>query len=131
MDCGQDGATLGMLTESATHFTGRKMVLTHGPMSQATLDKKLQSGHPILMLIGAGQLPDHVVSVHGCGNGKYYFHDPNSAPGDFQTLTYDSLLTIPGNSNHEFVAAKWLDTVAAADDEATSPIPSGGLQTIV
>lgn len=120
-ECGSDGATLSMLTDAATHFTGRKMVLTNGPMSQATLDKKLQAGHPILMLIGAGS-PSHVLSVAGCGNGKYYYHDPETEAGNYETRTYDYLVNM-------WHGVKWLDTIAAADDEASAS--SGESQMLV
>jgi hypothetical protein len=96
-----------MMVEAASHFTGKHMVQTEGPMAQKDLDAKLQGGHPILMLVG-DYTPYHVVSVGGCGNGKYYFHDPEWAAGDYQEYTYDQLLECPAGY-------KWLDTVAIAD----------------
>lgn len=98
-----------MVTDAATHFTGRKMVLSNGPMPQATLDAKLQAGHPILMMIGNYGF-HHVVSVGGCGNGAYYYHDPETAAGDYETRSYAQLVI-------DDEGLKWLDTIAAADDE--------------
>merc|ERR1719160_882388 len=89
--CGGDGASLQMLVEAANHFTGRTHQLTNGPMSQETLDKTLAAGIPILMLIGT-KTPSHVVSVAGCGQGSYYFHDPEWAAGEYQLYTYKKLL---------------------------------------
>ena len=77
-------------------------------MSQETLDKTLAAGIPILMLIGTKQ-PTHVVSVAGCGQGSYYFHDPEWAAGEYQLYSYDKLLKHKsGGSKY-----KWFDTLAA------------------
>jgi hypothetical protein len=102
-----------MIVEAATHFTGRKMVLSNGTMSQATLDAKLQAGHPIMMLIGIG-LPSHVVTVAGCGSGSYWLHDPETAVGNYEARTYDELVWMKLGRR----MVKWLDTIAAADGEA-------------
>jgi hypothetical protein len=101
--CGSDGASLQMVVEAANHFTGRTHQLTNGPMSQATLDKTLASGSPIMMLVGK-TTPYHVVTVAGCGQGSYYFHDPEWDAGRYELYSYDKLL----QSSY-----KWLDTVAA------------------
>lgn len=103
--CGTDGASLDMVTEAASHFTGRNIQMSNGPLSQADLDKKLQSGKPILMLVG-GTFPYHVVSVGGCGGGSYYFHDPEWVAGRYEVYSYEKLLKSDYN---------WLDTVAEVD----------------
>lgn len=81
------------------------MTVAKGPLAQAELDSKLQKGHPILMLVGQ-KTPYHVVSVGGCGNGQYYFHDPEWAAGDYKEYSYSELLKSSYN---------WLDTVHASE----------------
>jgi len=85
-------------------------------MSQATLDKTLASGIPIMMLVGK-TTPYHVVTVAGCGQGSYYFHDPEWEAGRYELYTYDELL----ESLHKWPVGtfnyKWLDTVVAAGDD--------------
>jgi len=86
------------------------MTLASGPLAQADLDSKLQHGDPILMLVGDARGPYHAVTVGGCGNGKYYFHDPEWTAGKYEEYTYSQLL----KSSYQ-----WLDTVhASAASEA-------------
>lgn len=116
--CGSYGATMGMLTEAATHFTGRTMIQTGGPMSQEVLDRTLQAGHPIMMLVGY-VIPQHVVTVVGCGGGQYYYHDPEWSAGRYESVTYDKLL----HSIPEHDGAKWFNTIVAAGaDEFTTVV---------
>merc|ERR1712039_271884 len=107
--CGTDGATLEMAQQAASHFTGRNIQLSSGPLSQADLDAKLSDGKPILMLVGDTS-PYHVVSVGGCGGGQYYFHDPEWEAGRYDLYTYDKLL----KSSY-----KWLDTLSEAGDSSS------------
>jgi hypothetical protein len=117
-DCGGDGATYEMLIEAAAHFTGRTHRLYNGPMPADVLDKTLSAGVPILMLIGPGAAA-HVVSVAGCGSGNYFYHDPETAEGQYETRDYSKLLT-------PMDGWAWIDTVYAADsdDEPTTQEPT-------
>jgi len=87
------------------------MTMASGPLAQADLDSKLQHGDPILMLVG-DTFAHHAVTVGGCGNGKYYFHDPEWIAGRYEEYTYSQLLEYQP-------LYKWLDTLhASAASEA-------------
>merc|ERR1712100_1005962 len=76
-DCGNLGATFGMLNEAANHFTGKMHSFYNGPMPQDMLDQTLAAGRPVLMIIGQkGSDGSHVTAVGGCDGGSYYYHDP-------------------------------------------------------
>eukprot|EP00927_Polykrikos_kofoidii_P053755 TRINITY_DN48314_c0_g1_i1.p1 TRINITY_DN48314_c0_g1~~TRINITY_DN48314_c0_g1_i1.p1 ORF type:complete len:249 (+),score=26.79 TRINITY_DN48314_c0_g1_i1:44-748(+) len=109
-DCGSDGATYNMLLESAEHFTGRQFQVYNGPMPPDVLDKTLAGGTPILMLIGQGSHASHVVSVAGCGNGSYFYHDPETEEGRFDNVDYNGLLVPQPRW-------AWIDTVFASPNE--------------
>ena len=104
-----------MIVEAATHFTGKQHADHGGPMSQADLDEVLQAGKPIMMLVGSGRQATHVVWVRGCGEGKYYFWDPEWSadhggvyPPGSDSRTYGELLTFTYPNGYKL---KWLDTV--------------------
>lgn len=81
-------------------------------MPQEVLDRTLQAGHPIMMLIGLWS-PSHVVTVAGCGDGQYYFHDPEwYQPRTYEGRTYDQLVNCGGEACG--YGYRWLDTVVAA-----------------
>jgi len=117
-DCGGLGGYQWQQVKAATHFTGRTHKSAGGPLSQAELDKSLQGGAPVLMQVGPGRRANHVVQVRGCGNGVYYFwdpewgtvHNPKVYPAGSDKRTYKQLLsyTYPGG-----YVVNWIDTVYA------------------
>lgn len=82
-------------------------------MPQATLDKTLAAGMPIIMIIGKDR-GTHAVTVAGCGNGGYYYHDPMWQAGVYKSYSYDELVQMP--SSEGAPPFKWFDTVAAVVD---------------
>jgi len=117
-DCGGDGANPSMIVEAATHFTGHRHEDLGGPMPQAALDKDLEAGKPVMMLVGQGQSATHVVWLRGCGGGKYYFWDPEWSdahggvyPKGSDSRSYSELLTFTYPNGY---VLKWLDTVHRA-----------------
>merc|ERR1712176_149096 len=43
----------------------------------------------VLMEIGDEDRPTHVVTIHGCdGNGKYWWHDPETHYGEYLLVDY-------------------------------------------
>jgi hypothetical protein len=74
--CGDRGASWATVQKALDHFTGKSWQRPQGPLDKGTLDATLQSGNPIVMMVGPDTGPQHVVTVHGCdGSGKYWFHD--------------------------------------------------------
>ena len=91
-------------------------------MPQSALDKSLQAGKPVLMLVGYGnaKAPSHVVQIRGCGDGKYYFWDPEwsvskgAFPPGSDKRSYSELVTYKYPSGSIISGTqKWLDTVHA------------------
>ena len=114
--CGNVGQGLEQIVQIANHFTGRNFTLTSGPLSQSALDAKLAAGKPILMLVGDG-FPHHVVTVAGCGNGSYYFHDPELKAGTYSEYSYSKLLKSRGTMYND--TYNWLDTIVESGDETS------------
>lgn len=102
--CRNDGATLSQVVTEATKWTGVSHKLVGGVLSQPALDAALAQG-PVLLLVGQGQ-PDHVNSLHGCGGGSYYYHDPMTSYDEFMTYTYEQVISGDGK--------RWLETVVHA-----------------
>jgi len=120
-DCGNDGASHDMIVEAATHFTGKQHVSQGGALSQEALDKTLQAGKPVLMLIGPGTSATHQQYLRGCGDGKYYFWDPEWGtthnghvepvyPTGSDKRSYKELLSYTYPTGYK---VNWLDTVYA------------------
>jgi len=84
-------------------------------MPQATLDKTLASGIPIIMIIGQDR-GSHAVTVAGCGNGGYYYHNPMWEAGVYKSYSYDELIQMPSSVGGP--PYKWFDTVAAVLDNS-------------
>lgn len=74
------------------HFTGKTWQRSTGPVNKATLDAALQGGNPVTLGIGGQRGADHVVTIHGCGSGKYWYHDPEREYNEFIQVDYDWLL---------------------------------------
>jgi len=102
--CRNDGATLAQVAAEATSWTGVQHRLVGGVLSQPDLDAALTKG-PILLLVGQGS-PDHVNSLHGCGGGSYYYHDPMTSYGEYMTYSYSEVVS--GDDK------RWLDTIVHA-----------------
>lgn len=90
--CGMEGASWSTIQRSINHYTGRSWQRPNGPISQVMLDASLQAGNPVLLEIGDERSPSHVVTLHGCGSGKYWYHDPERDFGEFINVDYDWLL---------------------------------------
>jgi hypothetical protein len=117
-ECDEDGARPDDIVRAATHFTGRPHADFGGPMPQARLDNELRAAKPIMMLVGAGRSATHVVWLRGCGNGKYYYWDPEWSqahggvyPKGSDARSYSELLTFRYPSGY---TQKWLDTIYQA-----------------
>lgn len=90
------------MRDAASYFTGGKFT-SSGPLSQAELDKTLNSGRVVMITVRWPQGGGHALLVGGCGNGYYYLHDPwgwytnmgYKQPADWQGLTYGQLLEYP------------------------------------
>jgi len=90
--CGRKGAFFRDIERAMNHFTKKTWTSTNGPLDKATLDATLQAGNPVTMGIGPGGSATHVVTLHGCGSGKYWYHDPERNYGEFINVDYDWLL---------------------------------------
>jgi len=105
------GSSAQQWSQAAGYFTGAKVSLT-GPMSQADLDKALNSGRIVMMDVKWDHGGGHVLMIGGCGNGYYYLHDPwgwykdqgHPQPSAWQGLTYDQILRYCPFSN---ACGKW------------------------
>jgi len=119
-DCGGLGGYISSQVDAATHFTGRKHKSAGGPLSQAALDKSLRGGAPVLMQVGPGRRANHVTQIRGCGDGMYYFWDPEWGttqhgrvepvyPAGSDKRTYKELLSY----NYNGYVVNWIDSVYA------------------
>jgi len=115
--CEMISASVAGIINATSHFTGRPHRAFNGPMSQATLDKTLASGIPIIMIIGRDR-GSHAVTVAGCGDGVYYYHDPMWEPGVYKSYSYDELVQPPAWPYSGAPPSKWFDTVAAVLDDS-------------
>ena len=61
--CGDKGAGWAKVQQAVNHFTGKSWERPNGPLDKATLDATLQSGNPVIMMIGPEENPTHVVTV--------------------------------------------------------------------
>jgi hypothetical protein len=98
--CGDRGAGWETVQRSLNHFTNKSWERPNGPLDKATLDATLQSGNPVIMMVGPETSPNHVVTIHGCdASGKYWFHDPEfiSDPTDPTHLDYDKWYLVDFN----------------------------------
>lgn len=109
-ECGNYGQTPANVATAATHFTGKPHAEYGGPMPQKVLDAHLQAGKPILLLSKG-----HVMSVRGCGGGRYYFWDPEWSkahggvyPQGSDVRTYSELLSYTYPSGY---TVKWVGTI--------------------
>merc|ERR1711865_240521 len=117
-DCGGQGASLHDQIIAATHFTGRKHVSAGGPMTKAALDRQLESGRPVLMQVGPHNQATHVVYLRGCGDGIYYYWDPEWGtphnlkvyPAGSDKRSYAELLSYTYPSGY---VMNWFDTIYA------------------
>lgn len=89
--CGSQGAYMSDILRAVNHFTPATFTRSTGPLDKATLDAALQGGSPVIMGIGSRNSPDHIVTLHGCGGGKYYYHDPERDYNEFIEVDYDWL----------------------------------------
>jgi hypothetical protein len=113
---GEDDVIKGL-----SHFTGGSFQ-QKGPLSQADLDKALNSGRVVLMTVNwEGGHGGHWLMIGGCGNGHYYVHDPYAWWADFggrtpptwQKLTYDQVLRYPcpGKYKGKHMIGDWVSSV--------------------
>jgi len=109
------GGTSVQMRDAAAHFTGGSFTNT-GPLSQADLDKALNTGRVVMIAVRwQGTNTGHALIIGGCGNGYYYLHDPWGwyrnmgfpQPNDWQGLTYDQLLRYPSPT----AVGDWTDSI--------------------
>lgn len=90
--CLNEGGYASEIVDSLKHFTGKTFTNAKGTVHKNTLEASLQSGNPVILLIGNDDYPTHVVTLHGCdGSGKYWHHDPEREFGTFEAVDYDWL----------------------------------------
>jgi len=83
------------ITDGIEFMTGEKYTFKPGPLWQRDIDQVVGSGYPVLIIVTwEGSGGGHVLSLAGCGNGKYFLHDPWTASkqGRYQVLTYKEVL---------------------------------------
>jgi len=89
------GGRVQQMADAAGAFAGGPFSV-YGSLNQTTLDNALNSGRPVMMTVLWGALSGHALMIGGCGQGKYYLHDPwgwySRMPPKWQSLTYDQLL---------------------------------------
>ena len=98
--CGEEGAAWEVVQKALNHFTKKSWERANGPLDKATLDAVLQSGSPVIMMVGPETQPNHVVTVHGCDDsGQYWFHDPEfiNDPTDPEHKNYDTWYLVDFN----------------------------------
>ena len=106
--CAGDSLALARLAPQATNWTGVPHRLIGSVLNQTALDTALARG-PILLLIGDRSYPSHVCTLHGCGSGLYYYHNPFNVFGNFTYYTYNELI-----HNYDSYGMHWIDTVVHA-----------------
>lgn len=90
--CLNEGAYVEEIVDSLKHFTGKKFTHAKGTVHKSTLEASLESGSPVILLIGDDEAPSHAVTLHGCnGSGKYWYHNPERDFGTFKAVDYDWL----------------------------------------
>lgn len=116
--CEWVSASVQGIVNATNHWTRRLHRSFNGPMPQATLDKTLASGIPIIMIISRDgqERGSHAVTVAGCGNGVYYYHNPMWEAGVYKSYSYDELIQMPSSTGAP--PYKWFDTVAAVFDNS-------------
>lgn len=117
--CNQPGK-YQFLIDAAEHFTGGNFS-AYGPLNQTTLDFALNSGRPVMIAVSWTWGGGHILMIGGCGNGKYYLHDPwgwfKNQPAEWQSLSYGQLLKYPAPD--DWGIGTWIWSVTwSLDDEA-------------
>jgi len=90
--CGEHGGYAYQIVDELKHSTGMSFTEAKGTVSKTALDASLQSGSPVILLVGNDKQATHVVTLHGCnGSGKYWHHDPERDYGTFEAVDYNWL----------------------------------------
>lgn len=124
------GQYADVLANGAQYLTGKNFTFNFS-MSQPQLDKVLSSGSPVMISVLWQAGGGHALMIGGCGNGKYYLHDPwpwykqmnASQPPAWQHLSYDQILEYHVSNLPTKYTGKWsFSAYACQPDEACQPI---------
>lgn len=85
-----NGTAWGLMTSGAKNYG---LTATELPLWESSIIQQLQSGHPVICIMGPGAFTTtgHFIVIYGCENGKFLINDPNSKAHSRQRWTYASL----------------------------------------